>query len=296
MNPNSASTNQNNSLFNNAFETKEFEQTEPEPTSVTHTDSDKQAIKDSWSEFYSLKTEEIHTYTPENAVNRTEITETKVEYQFTEAPKIFQLQEEKAAPAAEIVIEKQKGSGNWVEDAGLKLDFKGLFSFVFGGLGKNLGGALGVMFEISKDAVKAATRTEKKAEDPTHASDGGKKAEAKKKADAKKKGNIRAFYDGLRAQAGPVASIEAIQAEAQEKENINKTVKLNTSYKGIKDSFGRITKYAASMFEKAQMEQEKQVKKIEQQQKSAATKGPDLNLDKAAEGGFLSSTGGQGAG
>jgi len=29
---------------------------------------------------------------------------------------------------------------------------------------------------------------------------------------------------------------------------------------------------------------------------SAGGKGPDLNMDKVAEGGFLSSTGGQGAG
>lgn len=298
LTPNSDS---NNSLFRNSFENKlERESTEPtvtieplgEEDLVTHTEEHKADIKNSWAEFYSLKTETVQTI--ESPVNKVEITETKVEYQFTEKAQSKELQEDKQVDKPVFLIEEQKGSGLWAEDAGLKLDFKGLFKGLFGGFFKNLFGSLNVFKEIALDTTTMIVGKKEKAAKPAPKTE----EEAKKKAEnQRKQGNIKAFYEGLKAQSGSVASAEAIQAEAQEKENINKTIKLtNVSYKGIKNSFGRLTVYAASMFERESLDQEKKMKKIEKEQKMASAGGPDLSLDKAAEGGFLSSTGGQGAG
>lgn len=297
LTPNSDS---NNSLFQNSFENRlERESTEPtvtleplgEEDLVTHSEEHKADIKNSWAEFYSLKTETVQTI--ESPVNKVEITETKVEYQFTEKAKSKETENNQVDKPV-FVIEEQKGSGSWAEDAGLKLDFKGLFKGVFGGFFKNLFGSLNVFKEIALDTTTMIVGKKEKKAKPAPKTE----EEAKKKAEnQRKQGNIKAFYEGLKAQSGSVASVEAIQAEAQEKENINKTIKLtNVSYKGIKNSFGRLTVYAASMFEREQLDQEKIYKKMEKEQKMASAGGPDLNLDKAAEGGFLSSTGGQGAG
>lgn len=304
MNPNAAAgTNNTNSLFVNSFETKvEKDSSEPvelievDQDVVTHSEDDKLAIKNSWAEFYALKTEDIRPVTPEKQVNRFEITETKVEFA-GETPKIFKTETIKVEVDNKptYLIEEQKGSGNWLEDAGFQLNFKGLLN-VFGSFGKSLFGALNIFREIGMDTGKLLIKSAK-GEKPAEKDPAKVEAAAKKKAEnQRKQGNIRAFFDGIRAQMAPV-SIDAVRMETQEKENINKTIKLtNVSYKGIKTAAGRLTVYAASMFEREQLEQEKQYKKIEKQQKAASTKGPDLNLDKAAEGGFLSSTGGQGAG
>ena len=303
MNPNAVSGNNNtNSLFVNSFETKiEKDNSEPvelvevDVDTVTYTDEHKAAIKNSWAEFYALKTEDvIGKITPERPAERFELQQTRIETQFQEPVKYYEKEEvEIIDTRPSHIIDQQKGSGNWLEDAGFQLNFKGLFK-VLGSFGKSLLGAMNIFKEIAFDTGKVL-QTGFKKDKPVKKED---PAKAKKEADKKRKfANIRAFYDGLRAQSGSVVSKEAVQAETQERENINKTIKLtNASYKGIKDATGRLTVYAANMFEREQLEQEKVYKKIEKQQKMASTKGPDLNLDKAAEGGFLSSTGGQGAG
>lgn len=261
---------------------------------VTYTDQHKADIKNSWADFYALKTEDLIKTTPEKPVKKIEIQQTLIETTYTEVPKYQPKKEEVVFDKKPIyLIDEQKGSGSWLEDAGFQLNFKGLFN-VIGSLGKNLFGAINIFREIGRDTGKVLYTSFKK-EKPVKKEDPSK---AKKEAEKKKKfANIRAFYEALKAQSGAAPSIEVVRVETQERENINKTIKLtNTSYKGIKDNFGRLTVYAANMFEREQMEQEKTYRKIEKQQKMAQTKGPDLNLDKAAEGGFLSSTGGQGAG
>lgn len=306
MNPTLTPTSDSsNSLFQNSFENK-IEKDITEPTAVvidpedlvTHSEDDKLSIKNSWAEFYALRTEDITPKTPEKPVQRLEITETRVEYQMTETPKYYQREEETHLDTKPTyVVDEQKGSGSWLEDAGFKFDSKSIFTKIFGifgGIAKDTFKTISLVREISMDTFNLiAGRKEYKLIDPKKA-----EAEAKKKEKQKKKtANIRAFYDALKAQAASVVTVEAVRVETQEKENINKTIKLtNASYKGIKDTAGRLTVYAASMFEREQTEQEHQAKKIEKQQKMASTKGPDLSLDKAAEGGFLSSTGGQGAG
>lgn len=305
MNPTAASqSNQNNpaSLFEKAFDSQtEFEQPEVENTMVSHTDQAKDEIKNSWAEFYSLRTEDITSATPEKPVNTVEITETRIEVQ-AEAPKFYEKEESIIDSKPVFAIENQKGSGSWVEDAGFKLDFKSLFKGLFGifsGLVKDTFKGMTLLKEISMDTVNMVTgKKDKKAEKVDPNPEKAKAAAEKKAEKQKKNANIKIFYEGLKAQMGSVVTAEAVQMETQEKENINKTIKLtNASYKGIKNSFGRLTVYAASMFEREQLDQEKQAKKVEKEQKMASVnKGPDLNLDKAAEGGFLSSTGGQGAG
>lgn len=303
MNPNAVSGNNNtNSLFVNSFETR-VEKDNSEPAQlvevdldvVSHTEDDKLAIKNSWAEFYALKTEDIiKPITPETPAETFELQQTRIETQFQEPVKYYEKEEvEIIDTRPSHIIDQQKGSGNWLEDAGFQLNFKGLFN-VFGSFGKSLWGAMNIFREIAVDTGKVL-HTGFKKDKPVKKED---PAKAKKEADKKRKfGNIRAFYDGVRAQmSASTVSVETVRVETQERENINKTIKLtNASYKGIKDSTGRLTVYAANMFEREQLEQEKVYKKMEKQQKIAST-GPDLNLDKAAEGGFLSSTGGQGAG
>jgi len=203
-------------------------------------------------------------------------------------------QDSKADNKTIFAIENQKGSGSILEETGLKLNFPGLLKETT----KTLGGIFSLFKEILMDTVTMVVgKKEKKAEkvdsDPVKA-----RAAAEKKAENKRKNiNIRSFFESVKSQAPQAASAEAVQFDVQEKENINKTAKIgNEAYKGIKNSFGRLTVYASSMFERAQMDQEKQMKKVEKEQKMASVGKPDLNLDKAAEGGFLSSTGGQGAG
>lgn len=305
MNPTTTSSKPNvissENLLERAFENTEFPLVEPvdEIEVVTHSEEDKLAIKNSWAEFYSLRTEDITSQTPESPVERIQLTETKIDFQVQPLTSTAENEENFSGSKQAFFIKEQKGSGSWVEDAGLKLNFKGLLG-VFGSVGKSLFGALSLFREIATDTTtmvigKKDKKTAKAETDPAKA-----EAAAKKKAEnQRKQGNIRAFYEGLKAQAASVVTVEAVRMDTQEKENINKTVKFtNVAYKGIKDSFGRLTIYAASMFEREQMDQEKQAKKQEKEIKmaSAVATGPDLNMDKVAEGGFLSATGGQGAG
>ncbi len=302
MNPNQNP--QNNvispeNLLEKAFENQNLSQDtviiEDNPDDyVTYTDAHKADIKNSWAEFYALKTEDLIKTTPEKPAQKIEIQQTIVETSYTEVPKYQPKKEEVVFDKKPIyLIDEQKGSGSWLEDAGFQLNFKGLFNLM-GSFSKSLFGAINIFREIGRDTGKILYTSFKK-EKPVKKED---PAKAKKEAEKKRKfGNIRAFYETLKAQSASAPSIEVIRVETQERENINKTIKLtNASYKGIKDNFGRLTVYAANMFEREQLEQEKTYRKIEKQQKMAQTKGPDLNLDKAAEGGFLSSTGGQGAG
>lgn len=309
MNPTQTTgANNTNSLFVNSFETK-VEKDNSEPAElievdlevVSHSEEDKLSIQNSWAEFYALKTEDIPPITAETSVKRVEIADLKFEL-FNEAPKNNEATKSYEIKTVEVqedskpinIIEKQKGSGSWLEDAGFQLNIKGLLN-VFGNIGKSLFGALNIFREIAMDTTKLLVKSAK-GEKPAEKDPAKIQAAAEKKAEnQRKQNNIRAFYEGLKAQMSS-APIEAVRAETQEKENINKTIKLtNISYKGIKTAAGRLTVYAASMFEREQLEQDRQYKKMEKQQKKAST-GPDLNLDKAAEGGFLSSTGGQGAG
>ncbi|MBI2593269.1 hypothetical protein HYW44_01330, partial [Candidatus Daviesbacteria bacterium] len=194
-----------------------------------------------------------------------------------------------------FVIEDVKGSGSSLEEAGLKLDFPALGKEI----GRGLFGALGLFKEIFMDTVNLVVgKKEKRAEKPEADQEKAKAKAEKKLQEQRKKNIIRAFYDRMQARASGIATIDALRMETQEKSKINLTAKIGQeSYKGIKDAFGRLTIYAASLFEKAQSDQEKKIKKQEKEMKIASVKSaPDLNLDKVAEGGFLSSTGGQGAG
>ena len=295
MNP--SATSQSNpannpaSLFEGVFErTSEFEKQEEVNDTVSHSPEHLQAIAQGWAEFYSLKSE-----VTERPISKVEIEKTTIETQFSRPLRIFEQEESKFDAKPIFLIEEQKGSGSFFEEAGLKLDFPGLIKETT----KSLSGVFSIFKEIFIDTVTlVAGKKEKKAgkieTDPEKA-----KAAAEKKAEnQRKQNNIRAFYEGLKSSAALIISPEAARMETQEKANINLTAKIgNESYKGIKDSFGRLTTYAASMFERAQLDQEKQAKKIEKEQKVASVNnGPDLNMDKVAEGGFLSATGGQGAG
>lgn len=284
-------------LLEKAFENDQFSRAVPAEAEdlVTHTKEHLKSIGNDWADFYRLKSEDIKEVVAESFVNRQEIRETKIEHEFSKAIENVEEVTTVGETRTSFIIEEQKGSGSLIEEAGLKLNFPALGKEI----GKSIFGALSIFKEIFMDTAGLfITKKDKKAEkvdsDPAKA-----KAAAEKKAEKQRKSaNIRAFYEGLKAAVSQVAAPEAVRIDVQEKENINKTIKLtNTSYKGIKDSFGRLTVYAASMFEKEQLDQEKQAKKQEKEQKMAAvSKGPDLNMDKVAEGGFLSSTGGQGAG
>lgn len=280
--------------YNNPFENieskNEYEQPEPVNEIVAHRPEDLLEIRSGWESFYKMRTEDVES--------KSETTSFKVET-YRENIVSQKADEDPFKPDLKplFAMETQKGSGSLYEETGITLNpFKKL-----GEIGKSLFGVFSLFKEIFMDTVTLVTgkKEKKKAEkmpnDPEKA-----KAEAEKKAkEQKKKNNIRAFYDGLRAQNSSVASVEVVQMEVQEKANINKTAKIgHESYKGIKTSFGRLTVYAASMFEREQLDHEKKAKKIEKEQKIASIGkgGPDLGLDKVAEGGFLSSTGGQGAG
>lgn len=290
MNPTAVQQQAQNSR-NHIESSNEWEKPEVINDSISHSDQDKKKISESWADFYQLRTSEIQAISNETRVNRVELQNFQVENSPSENRHSVTLESKENYVSSSSVAEKSNGSV--FAEAGLKLDFPGLGKEIF----KGIFGAFSLFKEIFSDTVNLISgKKDKKAEhaetDPAKA-----KAAAEKKAkEQKRKGNIRAFYDGLRAQTSPVVSVEAVQAETQERANINKTVKLNESYKGIKNSFGRLTVYAASIFEREQLDQEKKYKKQEKEMKIASVKGPDLGLDKAAEGGFLSSTGGQGAG
>lgn len=296
MNPNRTQTSGNNkpNLFEGIESWNEFEQAEPDNTKVIHSTEAKQAIREGWDSFYRLRTETKTGTLNESPVSRGEVGGTVTLTESSSDINIANFLEPGLKPI--FVIENAKGSGSSLEEAGLKIDFPALGKEI----GKGLFGALGLFKEIFLDTItlvfgKKDKKIEKPETDPEKA-----KANAEKKAEKQRKqNNIRAFYEGLRAQAASVFSVESARMETQEKANINLTAKIGQeSYKGIKDSFGRLTVYAASMFEKARLDEEKKTKKHEKEQKIAAVnrKGPDLSLDKVAEGGFLSSTGGQGAG
>lgn len=276
-------------LFERAFESKnEWELPEVVSDTVPHSEEDLKALSNNWIEFLSLKTE-----VSEGPAAKVEIEQTAIETQFSQPLKIFETGETAVDSKPLDIIEKQKGNGSAFVEYGIKVipDIKDLW--------KSTLGALSLITELFMDTAslfmpKSDKQAEKPETDPEKA-----RAKAEKKAEnQRKQNNIKAFYQGLKAMVASVVSPEAARMETQEKENINKTAKIgNEAYKGVKDAFGRLTAYALSMFEKAQLDQEKQAKKIEKENKMASvTKGPDLNLDKVAEGGFLSSTGGQGAG
>jgi len=299
MNPTAVQpNNQSRNLFEGVFESlNELEKVAEENNLVDDTEERKQLIREGWHDFYNLKTEEISVVN-EGPVRNIEISETSIELETNHTEDISI--EEKFKPDFKPVfaIENSKGSGSLLEETGIVDDVKEKAK----GFVKSLFGVFSLFGEIFLDTVQLVTgekkkkgkNVEKPETDPEKA-----RAKAEKKAENQKKQyNIRAFFDGLRAQTGAVASADSLRMDAQEKSNINLTAKIGQeSYKGIKDSFGRLTVYAASMFERAQLDQEKKVKKQEKEMKIASAGGkPDLNMDKVAEGGFLSSTGGQGAG
>lgn len=293
--------NQNRNLFEGAFESlSEFEKALEDNNLVDDTEERKQLIREGWQDFYNLKTENIAEITNEGPVREVEISESRVEIQSPNLDYNIPA-EERFKPDFKPVfaIENAKGSGSLLEETGIVQDIGEKAK----GFTKSLLGVFSLFGEIFLDTIilvtgkaeKKGKKAEKPETDPEKA-----KARAEKKAEnQKKQNNIKAFYDGLKAQTGAVASINAIRMDAQEKSNINLTAKIGQeSYRGIKDSFGRLTVYASAMFERAQLDQEKQAKKQKKEMMiaSAGGKGPDLNMDKVAEGGFLSSTGGQGAG
>lgn len=293
MNPTQTRNSNKPNLFEGIENWNEFEKAEPEIILVSHSEQDRQQIRESFISLYNRKTENITEVSHKSPENRMETSNATVSAELSD--KNFT---EENTPVLDLkpifAIENAKGDDSSLREAWVNIDLAEKLK----GLAKNLFGGLSVFGELFIDAVNFFVPKDKKAE-PVEADPAKAKAKAEKKlADQKKKNNIRAFYDGLQAQNRNNAPIEAVRMETQEKANINLTAKIGQeSYKGIKDSFGRITIYAASMFERAQLDQEKQIKKQEKEMKIAAVKGgPDLNMDKVAEGGFLSSTGGQGAG
>lgn len=304
MNPSAPQTNPNTvsqeNLLEKAFENNEFSQINLPPIDeenlVIHSDDHKAEIRNSWAEFYALKSEvnegpatKLEVQQSVESIRVEEFKEDsrqEIQRMFIEAkPSKVEAQSKETRPNE--FIDKQKGSGSAWTEAGMKVvpNVKDV--------SKSLFGALNIFREIFMDTGNLLFKafTEKFLTPEQIKKNAEKKAKQKEK-----NARIQAFYDKMAAQRASVVAIEVDRFQTQEKENINKTVKLNTAYKGIKDSAGRLTVYAASMFEREQLEQEKVYKKMEKDQKMASTKGPDLNLDKAAEGGFLSSTGGQGAG
>lgn len=288
MNPTRSKTQNLNkpSLFEGIENWNEFEKPEPENISVRYSENDLQQMGESWISFINQKNE--------SSVSRMEASKTAVSVEFSD--KTFTEENPQVLDVKPVfAIENAKGSGSSLEEAGFKLDFPALGKEI----GRGLFGALGIFKEIFMDTFSLIVgKKEKQAEKPETDPEKAKAKAEKKVEDQKKKNNIRAFYDRMQTQSQGIAPIDAARMEIQEKANINITAKIGQeSYKGVKDAFGRLTVYAASLFEKAQTDQEKKAKKQEKEMKIASiSKDPDLSLDKVAEGGFLSSTGGQGAG
>lgn len=281
----------NRNLFEGAFESlNEFEKAEAQNDYVQYSPERNQSITSDWESYLQLRTEIVN----EGPVERKEISFAQTETNLSSQLNTFS-QSETADLNPDNLIKKQKGSGSILEEAGLKLDFAGLGKEI----GKGIFGAFSIFKEIFTDTLtlvvgKKEKRGEKSEIDPEKA-----RAKAEKKAEnQKKQNNIKAFYEGLKSQTSAVISADIKRMQINEESNINLTAKIGQeSYKGIKDSFGRLTVYASSLFVKAQLDHEKKAKKQEKEMKIASVgKGPDLNMDKVAEGGYLSSTGGQGAG
>lgn len=269
-------------LFEGIETLGEIEKPESVIDSVRHSSSDKENIRNDWEAFYNQRSEtsvETHAesiapQTYSNEFNQDNFLEPDLKPIF--------------------VIENQKG-GSSLEEAGLKIDFPTLGKEI----GRSLFGVFSLFGEIFKDTLDLIIPKKIKAKEKPETDPEKARAKAERKAEnQRKQGNMKAFFDALRAQTSAFFTIDSERADAQEKANINLTAKTgHESYKGIKDAFGRLTVYASSLLEKAQLDQDKKVKKQEKELKIASVGGaPDMNMDKVAEGGFLSSTGGQGAG
>lgn len=268
-------------LFEGIETLGEMEKPEAVIDTVRHSSSDKENIRNDWEAFYNQKSE-ISVEAPVETAPQTYSNEFNQDNNLEPDLKPI------------FVIENQKNSSS-LEEAGLKLDFPALGKEI----SKSLFGVFALFGEIFKDTFELVIPKKTKAKEKLETDPEKARAKAEKKADNQRKQNhIKAFFDALRAQAGAFFTVDNARADAQEKSNINLTAKTgHESYKGIKDAFGRLTVYASSLLEKAQLDQDKKAKKQEKEiMIQSINKGPDLNLDKVAEGGFLSSTGGQGAG
>lgn len=268
-------------LFEGIETLGEVENPESVIDTVRHSSSDKENIRNDWEAFYNQRSE-TSVEMPIETIAQTYSNEFNQENNLEPDLKPI------------FIIENQKG-GSSLEEAGLKLDFPALGKEI----GKSLFGVFSLFGEIFKDTLDLVIPKKTKAKEKPETDPEKAKAKAEKKAEnQRKQNNVKAFFDALRAQAVAFFTVDNARADAQEKANVNLTAKTgHESYKGIKDAFGRLTVYASSLLEKAQLDQDKKTKKQEKEMMiQSINKGPDLNLDKVAEGGFLSSTGGQGAG
>ena len=290
MNPAANQTNPD-SLFEKSFEKqKEFEQPEVIDTSISYSDEHLKSFRNDWVELLSRKTDT----TIETSADTVEIQQKTVETRFSQPLRIFDKEPAQINTKPVFAIEDQKGSDSAFVEIWANMNLGGKAKE----LGKSLLGSLAIFGELFMDLAKFVSPKKEKTEQVETDPQKAKAASEKKAENQRKRNNMSVFIQAMQAQIRAIVSPDTVRIETQEKENINKTVKLNLSYRGIKDALGRLTIYAASMFEREQLDQERQAKKQEKEQKmaSATGKGPDLNLDKVAEGGFLSSTGGQGAG
>lgn len=277
------------SMFERGFERNEFEKAEESNNQVALNQEQLNEISNSWVNAMDQRLE-----AREKPIQSIEIQSVQIQTVEEKPTDNSSQAKTETYVHSTVVVERTKG-GSIFKEAGLKLvpDFKDI--------GKTILGTFSLLKELFMDTASLfIPKKEKPAErvetDPEKA-----KAQAEKKAEnQRKRNNMSVFIQAMQAQIAAVVSPDVARIEAQEKANINLTAKIgNESYKGIKDAFGKLTVYAASLFAQAQLDQEKQAKKMEKEQKMAAVtkaSGPDLNLDKVAEGGFLSSTGGQGAG
>ena len=290
MNPAANQTNPD-SLFEKSFEKqKEFEQPEVIDTSISYSDEHLKSFRNDWVELLNRKTDT----TIETSADTVEIQQKTVETRFSQPLRIFDKEPAQINTKPVFAIEDQKGSDSAFVEIWANMNLGGKAKE----LGKSLLGSLAIFGELFMDLAKFVSPKKEKTEQVETDPQKAKAASEKKAENQRKRNNMSIFIQAMQAQIRAIVSPDTVRIETQEKENINKTVKLNLSYRGIKDALGRLTIYAASMFEREQLDQERQAKKQEKEQKmaSATGKGPDLNLDKVAEGGFLSSTGGQGAG
>jgi len=290
MNPAANQTNPD-SLFEKSFEKqKEFEQPEVIDTSISYSDEHLKSFRNDWVELLNRKTDT----TIETSADTVEIQQKTVETRFSQPLRIFDKEPAQINTKPVFAIEDQKGSDSAFVEIWANMNLGGKAKE----LGKSLLGSLAIFGELFMDLAKFVSPKKEKTEQVETDPQKAKAASEKKAENQRKRNNMSVFIQAMQAQIRAIVSPDTVRIETQEKENINKTVKLNLSYRGIKDALGRLTIYAASMFEREQLDQERQAKKQEKEQKmaSATGKGPDLNLDKVAEGGFLSSTGGQGAG
>lgn len=272
-------------MFERGFERNEFEKAEESNNQVALNQEQLNEISNSWVNAMDQRSDR------EKPTQSIEIQSFQIQTVEEKSNGFTETRTETYVDAT-TVIAQSKGASIFKE-AGLKItpDFKDI--------GKSILGTFSLLKELFMDTAslfipKKEKPTERVETDPEKA-----QAAAEKKAEKQKRNNrITVFLNAMQAQISAIVSPDAARMETMEKANINLTAKIGQeSYKGIKDSFGRLTIYAASLFATAQLDQEKQSKKLEKEQKmTSVTKGPDLNMDKVAEGGYLSSTGGQGAG